>query len=61
MYFLDYIMRRKGKLPLKKKYFHTKRKIDRKDIAFLKRKVETIKQKKLKNKREKKEKRKFWY
>jgi hypothetical protein len=54
-------MRRKGKLPLKKKYFHTKRKIDRKDIAFLKRKVETIKQKKLKNKREKKEKRKFWY
>jgi len=54
-------MRRKGKLPLKKKYFHTKRKIDKKDIVFLKRKVEIIKQKKLKNKTEKKEKRRLWY
>jgi len=54
-------MRRKGKLPLKKKYFHTKRKIDKKDIAVLKRKVETIKQNKLNTKAEKKEKRKLWH
>ena len=48
-------MRRKGKLPLKKKYFHTKSKIDKKDIAFLKRKVETLKQKKIRHEAEKKE------
>jgi len=49
-------MRRKGKLPIKRKYFHTKLKIDRKDISFIKRKVETIKQKKLKRELENKEK-----
>jgi hypothetical protein len=54
-------MRRKGKLPIKKKYFHTKRKIDEKDIAFIKRKVDTIKQKKLKDKPREKEKRKIWF
>jgi len=49
-------MRRKGKLPIKRKYFHTKLKIDRKDMSAIKRKVETIKQKKLKRELENKEK-----
>ena len=48
MYLTDKIMRRKGKLPIKRKYFHTKPKIDRKDMSVIKRKAEAIKQKKLK-------------
>ena len=41
-------MRPRYRPPLTKKYFHTKPKVDNKDLAFLKRKIETIKQKKIK-------------
>jgi hypothetical protein len=50
-------MRRKGRLPLKRKYFHTKRKIDNKDISILKKKIEKINKTR---KKDKKEKQNFW-
>ena len=50
-------MRRKGRLPLKRKYFHTKRKIDNIDISILKKKIEKINKTR---KNDKKEKQNFW-
>ena len=41
-------MRPRYKPPLKKKYFHTKRKTDKKDMISLKNKIEIIHQKKVK-------------
>ena len=46
-------MRRKGRLPLKRKYFHTKRKMDYKDISILKRKIGNIRNIKKAKKKEK--------
>ena len=46
-------MRPSYKHPLNKKYFHTKRKIDKKDMIFLKSKIEIMKQKKIKAELEK--------
>lgn len=51
---INNFMRPRYKLPLNKKYFHTKRKIDKKDMIFLKNKIEIIKQKKIKKELEKK-------
>ncbi len=36
------------KPPLKRKYFHTERKLETKDATFLKKKIELLNQKKLK-------------
>jgi hypothetical protein len=54
-------MRPSYKPPVNKKYFHTKRKIDKKDMIFLKNKIEIIKQKRIKKELEEKEKKTFWY
>ena len=43
-------MRPRYKPPLKRRYFHTKPKIDNRDMTILKRKIQVIKQKK--NKKE---------
>jgi len=40
---INNFMRSGYKLPLNKKYFHTKRKIDKKDMIFLKNKIEIMK------------------
>ena len=48
-------MRPSYKPPVNKKYFHTKRKIEKKDMIFLKNKIEIIKQKKIKKELEEKE------
>jgi len=53
-------MRPRYKPPLKRKFFHTKRKIDKKDMVFLKKKIEVIKQKKIKEELEEKEKKLRW-
>ena len=53
-------MRPRYKPPLKRKYFHTKRKIDKKDMAFLKKKIEVMQQKKIKKELEEREKKKIW-
>jgi hypothetical protein len=50
------IMRPRYKPPLKKRYFHTKRKIDKKDMIVTKKKIESINQKRLKRELEDKEK-----
>jgi hypothetical protein len=42
-------MRPNFKPPHKKKYFHTKRKIDNNDIFAIKKKIEKIKKSKIKN------------
>lgn len=52
-------MRRKGRPPRNKKYFHTKRKIDKQDIIHIKKKFHIIKQKKLRKEAEK-HKKNFW-
>jgi len=41
-------MRSGSKLPRNKRYFHTKPKIDKRDIAILKKKIQIINQKKKK-------------
>jgi len=41
--------------PLKRKYFHTERKLETKDTTFLKKKIELLNQKKLKRKQKHKE------
>jgi hypothetical protein len=43
-------MRSRYKPPLKRRYFHTKPKMDKRDMTILKKKIEVIKQKK--NKKE---------
>ena len=42
-------MRPRFKPPINKRYFHTKRKIDNKDMALINKRLEKIKQKKFKN------------
>jgi hypothetical protein len=54
-------MRPRYKSPLNKKYLHTKRTIDRKDMAFLKKRIEIIKQKKIKDEKEEKRKKTIWF
>ena len=49
-------MRPRYKPPVNKKYFHTKRKIDNKDISVLKKKIEILNQSKNKKRLEEKEK-----
>ena len=53
-------MRPRYKPPLKRKYFHTKRKIGKKDMAFLKKKIEVMKQKKIKEELKEREKKRLW-
>jgi len=53
-------MRPRYKPPLKRKYFHTKRKIDKKDMTFLKKKIEVIKQQKIKDELKEREKKRLW-
>ena len=55
------IMRPRYKPPLKKRYFHTKRKIDKKDMAVIKKKIAIINQKRLKKELEDKGKKTLWY
>ena len=43
------------KPPLKRKYFHTERKLETKDATFLKKKIELLNQKKLKRIQKRKE------
>ena len=47
-------MRKRSKPPMKRKYFHTRPKIDDRDTVFLKKKIGIIKQKKHKKDLEKK-------
>ena len=42
-------MRPRFKPPMNRRYFHTKRKIDDKDIVLIKKKVEKLKRKKINN------------
>ncbi len=49
-------MRPRYKPPLYRKYFHTKRKIDKKDMPFLRKRIAFLNQKKTKRELEKKEK-----
>ena len=53
-------MRPRYKPPMNKKYFHTKRKVDKNDLNFLKKKIEKINKKKIKREFEEKEKGKIW-
>jgi hypothetical protein len=43
------------KPPLKRKYFHRKRKVETKDTTFLKKKIELLNQKRLKRMQKRKE------
>jgi hypothetical protein len=52
-------MRRKGRPPLNRRYFHTKPKVDKRDIAIIKKKIYTIDQKKYKEELEKAEKKTY--
>ena len=52
-------MRPTYKPPVKKKYFHKKRKIDKKDMASLKKRIDLIKQDKRKLELEKNKKKLF--
>ena len=45
---------------MNKKYFHTKRKVDKNDLNFLKKKIEKINKKKIKQECVEKEKHKIW-
>ena len=45
-------MRPRYKHPLNKKYLHIKRMIDKKDMVFLKKRIEIMKQKKIKDEKE---------
>lgn len=47
-------MRPRYKPPLYRKYFHSKRKIDKKDLSFLKKRIANLNQKKVKREQEKK-------
>ncbi len=42
-------MRPRFKPPINRRYFHTKRKIDDKDIALIKKRLKKLKQKKINN------------
>jgi len=49
-------MRPRYKPPLHRKYFHKKRKIDNKDMTYLKKRISVLNQKKTKRELEKEEK-----
>jgi len=53
-------MRPRTKTPLNKRYFHKKRKIDKKDIAVLKKKIEAVDQKKYVRELENKKRKRHW-
>ena len=46
-------MRPRHKPPVYRKYFHTKQKIGRKDMSFLKKRIESLNKKKIKRELEK--------
>jgi hypothetical protein len=48
-------MRPRYKPPLQKKYFHKKRKIDKKDMSYLKKRISILNQKNIKRELEKKD------
>jgi hypothetical protein len=52
-------MRPRYKPPQNKRYFHTKRRIDKNDLNFLKKKIEIMNKKKIKKEFDEKDKRKF--
>lgn len=52
-------MRPRARLPLNRRYFHKKPKIDKKDMAFIKEKTEFLYQKNLKKELEDKERKKL--
>ncbi len=54
-------MRRRSRPPLNRRYFHTQRRIDKRDMSILKMKIEDINQKKYKKDLENKEKKKLWH
>ena len=53
-------MRPRYKTPMNRRYFHTKRKVDKKDLNYLKKKIEVINKKKIKEEINEKERRKVW-
>ena len=52
-------MRPRYRPPLQRKFFHKKRKIDRKDMSYLKKRIAILNQKKTKKELEKKDKIQF--
>ena len=52
-------MRPRYKPPLKRRYFHSKPKIDKKDMVFVKNKIDTLHYKRIKQELENKEKKKL--
>jgi hypothetical protein len=53
-------MRPRTKPPVNRRYFHTKRKIEKKDVAVLKKKIQVLHDKKIKKEFEDKKKKKYW-
>ena len=47
-----YLIKTSYKTPIKKKYFHTNKKIDTKDSSYLKKRIEIIHNKKIKRKKQ---------
>jgi hypothetical protein len=52
-------MRPRTRPPLNKRYFHSKQKIDKKDMAVLKKRIQKINKKKIKKELRNKEKKRF--
>ena len=57
--FTSLTMRPRYKPPRNKRYYHKKRRINKNDLNFLKKKIEIMNKRKIKKKFEEKEKRKF--
>jgi hypothetical protein len=53
-------MRPRYKPPMNKKYYHSKRIVDKSDLNFLKKKIEKINKIRIKKEFDEKDKRKFW-
>ena len=53
-------MRPRYRPPIKRKYFHKKPKIDKKDMAYLKKNIEVIKQRKTKQELDEKDRKMRW-
>ncbi len=53
-------MRPRAKLPVNRRYFHTKRKMDKKDIAVLKKKIDNVHQTKALKELEVKKQTRLW-
>jgi len=53
-------MRPRYKPPMNRRYFHTKRRIDKIDLNFLKKKIEIMNKKKIQKELDEKEKKKLW-